>query len=274
MRISLITTLFSVLFASAVGANENTVDYLHALNSPKLHVIEMAEQGRDIGLYVRLPKLYNEVQKYPTIYLLDGGVTFPLLAAYTQYLSSAGDVPPIILVGVAYPGDDFEKGNNRGTDYTAPSSERGYYGGGEAFLNMFKTQAFPLIESTYSSDPDKRIIFGQSLGGQLSLLAALTKPDLFYGHIASNPALHRNLDFFLRLKNNEGAKQRQPKLFVSLAENDEERFAVPARKWVQHMKSNENQSFDFKLSVQDGHNHFSPAPAAFRQGVMWLLPKG
>jgi len=30
------------------------------------------------------------------------------------------------------------------------------------------------------------------------LFNALTKPDRFFGHIASDPALHRNLDYFLQ----------------------------------------------------------------------------
>jgi predicted alpha/beta superfamily hydrolase len=36
----------------------------------------------------------------------------------------------------------------------------------------------------------------QGLGGQFVLYTALTRPDLFWGHIASNPALHRNLPFY------------------------------------------------------------------------------
>ena len=67
---------------------------------------------------------------------------------------------------------------------------------GDISYHLFE-ELIPLIESAYPSDDQQRIIFGQSLGGQFVLYTALTDPALFHGHIASNPALHRNLDFFL-----------------------------------------------------------------------------
>lgn len=269
--LKIIPLLATLIFSVAISAEDVTADYLHSLNEPFFHELVLKEQGRSIGLHVRLPKEYDDTQTYPTVYLLDGGITFPLLAGYSQYLSLAEDIPPVIIVGLAYPGDNFQKGNQRGTDYTAPSSEREHYGGGPAFLNAFKTQIFPLIEGEYRSDPDKRIIFGQSLGGQLTLLAAQTTPNMFYGHIASNPALHRNLDFFLDAKPTGDTQVPQPKVFVSLAENDQQRFAVPARAWVDHWSRQPSKEFQLKTVKLPNQNHFSAAPAAFRRGMMWLL---
>lgn len=89
------------------------------------------------------------------------------------------------------------------------------------------------------------MIFGQSLGGQFVLFTALTDPLLFCGHIASNPALHRNLEFFLRRDAElEDEEHREPadgrvgqartRVFVSVAELDEERFRGPAVRWMEH----------------------------------------
>lgn len=257
------------LMDSVASAAE--ADYLHSLNEPRFHTVEPANIGRTYGLHVRLPDTYEEGVLYPTVYLLDGGITFPMLAAYYRYLSLAEDLPPMILVGIAYPGNTFEKGNYRSTDYTAPSKERTYYGGAFPFMDALKAEIFPLIETRYQSDPKKRIIFGQSLGGQLPIVAAQTRPDLFWGHIASNPALHRNLEFFTNELTPLEQNGFRPKLFVSLAENDDARFQEPAQSWLAYWRERPDIPFEMKVAEQAGHNHFSAAPAAFRQGLMWLF---
>lgn len=246
-------------------------DYLHSLNQPRFHTLQLSENGRTYGLHVRLPDEYAESRRYPTVYLLDGGITFPMLAAYYRYLSLAEDLPPIILVGISYPGNTFETGNYRSTDFTAPSDERTYYGGAFPFLDSFEDEIFPFIEANYRSDPNRRIIFGQSLGGQFSVFAAQTRPELFWGHIASNPALHRNLEFFTTEYTALTDKQTRPKIFVSLAENDDPRFKKPAQEWVSYWRVQSKIPFEMEIRSQPDHNHFSAAPAAFRQGLMWLL---
>ena len=94
--------------------------------------------------------------------------------------------------------DTFEGGNFRSTDYTAPSEERDYWGGAEKCQLFLSSELLPRIENDYRSDSSQRVIFGQSIGGQFVLYTALTESNLFWGHIASNPALHRNLPFFLQ----------------------------------------------------------------------------
>jgi predicted alpha/beta superfamily hydrolase len=194
-----------------------------------------------------------------------------MLGAYYRYLNLAGDVPDMIIVGIAYPGDSFPKGNFRGGDFTVPAESAAHYGGAEKFLSFFESELFPLVESKYQSAPDRRMLFGQSLGGQFSLVAAQTKPELFYGVIASNPALHRNLDYFIDLSEKHLPTLNRPRLFVSLAAEDDERFRIPAQRWVEHYTNQTNAGFTLKISTIQGHNHFSAAPEAFRNGLKWFF---
>jgi predicted alpha/beta superfamily hydrolase len=206
------------------------------------------------------------------VYLLDGGITFPLLSGYFRYLTLAEEVPAAILVGIGYGTDDWQQGNLRGTDYTAQSEEREHYGGAERFQEVLRKEVMPLIETQYRSDPSRRVIFGQSLGGQFVLHAAQTAPGLFWGHIASNPALHRNLPFFLERREPDAEEnRREVRLFVSSAEFDDERFAVPAREWIRHWSAQEPKPWALQTMVIEGENHFSAAPAAFRHGMLWLF---
>jgi predicted alpha/beta superfamily hydrolase len=249
---------------------------MQGLGDVRYHLLSSEMVGRGFHIFVRLPEGYSDDEdaSFPTVYLLDGGITFPLLSGHYRYLTFAEEVPAAILVGIGYGTDDWTRGNLRSTDFTAPSAEREHYGGASRFQEVLRTELFPLIEKTYRSDPDRRVVFGQSLGGQFVIHAAMTAPGLFWGHIASNPALHRNLPFFFEERETEIDQGREKaRLFVSSAEHDDERFRVPAREWMQHWSRQEPKPWLLRTMIIEGENHFSAAPAAFRQGMLWLFDR-
>jgi predicted alpha/beta superfamily hydrolase len=256
------------LLGFAVQAVET--DYLQGLGDTTYHNIQSADLGRDFHVYVMLPDDYNEStdKKYPTIYVLDGGALFPMLVGYYRYLQFGGEIPESIIVGISYGANDFEGGNFRSTDYTAPSDQRAYYGGAENFQRFLKRQLIPKIESTYRARDDRRIIFGQSIGGQFVLYTAQTEPAMFWGHIASNPALHRNLDYFLTQTPTDETDSR---LFVANGTHNDKQFQEPAKKWIEHWSNEERAPWKLKTMDLQGHTHMSAPPAAFRQGMIWLF---
>jgi len=209
-----------VLGLSAPTSASEKIDpaLMSGLGEAHYHRLESEILGRGFHLFVRLPESYGDRPefRFPVAVLLDGGTTFPLLAAYYRYLSLAGEVPDMVLVGLGYGAERREDGNMRGTDFTAESAEREHYGGAPRFLEVLRRELLPLIEDRYRVDPRRRILFGQSLGGQFVIYSASAAPDLFWGHIASNPALHRNLELFLR---RPAATDSAPvaKLFVASA---------------------------------------------------------
>lgn len=177
--IMLITLL---LLSSAIAlADSLDSDLLQSLGEVKYHELKSPQLGRSLHIFVDLPEDYQaSEQSYPTVYLLDGGNTFPLMASYHHYLRFGDEAPAIIIVGISYGADTFKEGNWRSTDYTAPSKERGFWGGAAVFQTVIKDEIFPLIEEGYRSDGEHRVIFGHSLGGQFVLFNALTKPELFF----------------------------------------------------------------------------------------------
>ena len=226
--------------------------------------------GRGFHIYVRLPEGYGDTdRRYPTVYLLDGGNTFPMLAPYYHYLNFGEEVPDMIVIGISYGSDNFENGNFRSTDYTAPSDAREYWGGAESFQAFLRDELFLLVEREYRSNASRRIIFGHSIGGQFVLYTALTQPKLFWGHIASNPALHRNLPFFLAEHADYGGPT-QSKLLVASGTEDDPVFREPALAWIQHWKERHGP-WQMKTIDLEGHSHMSAPPAAFRQGLRWLF---
>ena len=259
----------SVLFLLACLAEADT-RYLQGMGDARYERFESEILGRGFHVFVRLPDDYEQAAdtRYPTIYLLDGGVQFPMLATYHWYLGLGDEVPDAIVVGISYGDSTFEGGNYRSTDFTAPADDREYWGGAPKFQRFFSDELIPHIESHYRARNDRRIIFGQSLGGQFVLYTALTKPDLFWGHIASNPALHRNLSFFLQA---HSAAKSSAKLFVASGSLDAPRYRGPAIEWIDHWSGTADKPWQLETITLDGHTHLSAPPAAFRTGMTWLF---
>jgi predicted alpha/beta superfamily hydrolase len=259
--------LFGLFFVS-LNIKANELQNLTSMQKSQYHLLQSKIINHNYHIYINLPLKYaeNPTKKYPTVYLLDGGITFPLLAGYHQYLMGAEELPEMIIVGISYGTHDYRLGNRRSTDFTAPAKGRDHYGGAEHFQNMLAKELFPLIEESYPSDPAKRIIFGQSIGGQFVIYDSMTSTKNFWGHIASNPAIHRNRDYFLSLDNKAN---NQTKLFISMAEFDDDRFIKPLKKYLK--KAKKYKKWHLKTDKLKSHNHFSAAPMAFRNGMKWLL---
>jgi predicted alpha/beta superfamily hydrolase len=208
---------------------------------------------------------------WPTIYLLDGGTNFPMLVAYHRFLQITDVLPLMIIVGISYGTDNFEDGNNRSTDFTAPSQEREHYGGAAAFDAFLAEQLMPEVQERYAVDPARQTLFGQSLGGQFGLFVAMYGKAPFAAVIASNPALHRNLEFFLAGGSPRDPAADQPRLFVAGGSLDDARFREPALAWMAHWQPIAAKPWRLATRTLEGHTHFSAGPEAFRSGLLWLF---
>ena len=266
----LLAALLLMMSSSLALAVET--QFLQGLGDTQYRHIASKHVGRGYHIYVSLPDGYEESEEtYPTLYVLDGGELFPMLTSYHRYLSFGEGLPKVIIVGISYGSDNFENGNFRSTDFTAPSNERDFWGGAARFKKFLSDELFPLIESDYRSRSDRRIIFGHSIGGQFVLFAAQTDPGLFWGAIASNAALHRNLDFFLQPPPNTDDNS-QTRLFVGNAINDDPTFLEPRARWIERWTNQLEKPFELRVADLEGHTHMSAPPAAYLEGMRWLFP--
>jgi len=268
-----LVTVFLLTVSAASSAVETR--FMQGLGDTDYQRIDSEILDRYFHIFVMLPDEYEQrsEENYPTIYLLDGGALFPLLSAYYRYLHLEEEIPDAIIVGISYGSDTFEDGNYRATDYTAKSSDRDYWGGADKFQNFLSDELLPFIERTYRSRANRRVIFGHSIGGQFVLYTALTKPNLFWGHVASNPALHRNLPFFMQRYGKVETAGERSKLFVGSGSKDELRFRVPTLEWIEHWSNNDDNPWQLKTMTLEGHTHMSAPPASFRHGMTWLFSK-
>jgi predicted alpha/beta superfamily hydrolase len=257
--------------APLVSAETLSVEGMHGLDATQYHSFESESLDKRYHVLVGLPDGYDASadEEYATVYVLDGGVHYPLLKAYSRYLAIADDFPDLILVGISYGTNDWENGNDRSIDYTAPTDEREHWGGAADFQGFLREELIPFIEREYRSDAARRIIFGQSLGGQFVLYTAQTEPGLFWGHIASNAALHRNLALFLEMRPEN--PRHESYLFIGDATGDAARFYEPRQEWIRHWTAQSELPWHLHVERLEDHDHFSAVPAAFRQGIRWLF---
>lgn len=189
---------------------------------------------------VYLPSSYDDAKyaprSYPVLYLLDGGPLFPSAAGVVQYMSSNingnTQIPEMIVVAVP--------NTNRRRDLTpthtlldAEGNKQVLYaktGGGDKFLQFFREELFPEIESKYRTIPHRTIV-GNSLGGLLALHALVQSPDLFQGYIANDPSLWWDGKYVPRQAQKAIAPNRQSvqSVFISSAGKLNDRMSELAR---------------------------------------------
>ncbi len=247
--------------ACTPAPNAPTLAHLPALNGDYFPLTSTAT-GRTYHVYVRLPEAYAETPdvQYPTVYLLDGDSTFPLLAPQHLFLGYDDAIPEAIVVGIAYGG--FGEVNKRGIDFMPPGSAA--ESGAPAFQAMLKDELLPRIEARYRADPARRILVGQSRGGAFVLYSAFTDPDLFWGRIASNPALPPTTDFF---RGPPAPAQRQDlTLAVVNGTRDSPRLRPHTQAWFAHWRG---RPAPWRLHAidLDGGTHAADLPNAYRLGL-------
>ncbi len=239
---------------------------MQAISDTDVTTIAASSTGHRYHILVRPPADYDETQKaYPVIYLLDGGTMFPQLAGFYHYLRFGDELPEAFIVGISYGSDRFAEGNFRASDYTAPAASAAHWGDAPQFAEFLADELLPYIESRYRVNADRRVLFGQSLGGQFVLYAAFQHADLFYGFVASNPALHRNREYFESIIPSSAMQTGQ--LIIAIGEHDAPQFAEPAQHLTKVLGARRNLPWQMAVVELAGESHFSAAPAAFRQGL-------
>jgi len=144
--------------------------------------------AEDRTLNIYLPDGYNDKEKYPVIYLLDGSANedFLHIVGLVQFFSLTFKMPNTIIVGIA--------NVNRKRDFTFPAKIEKFKkmhpitGGSAKFIDFIEKELQPYIKNNYKTN-DSTYLIGQSLGGLIASEILLKKPDLFSNYIIVSPSL-------------------------------------------------------------------------------------
>ena len=234
--------------------------------------IESTTLGRGFDIYVRLPENYDpEGPAYPVVYLLDGDSLFPILGANHLFLHYDDGLPEAVVVGIAYGGFDPSV-NRRHIDFQSPGDgvPEGE-AGAEAFLAFLRDELMPQIEGQFHVDPERRVLFGQSRGGNLVLYSAVRDPDLFWARIASNPSLTPGLESVLA---DAGRSARDDlRVVVTSGTRDRPDLREEAALWVETWQARDvdERPWTVSLITIEGGTHAANAGDAYRRAMNLLF---
>ena len=212
--------------------------------------------GSTYHIYIRLPEGYasKPTTYYPIIYLLDGDSAFPLIAPEHLFLTYDEKLPEAIIVGIAY-GSFSPPINHREIDFGPRAAD---------FQRFLATELIPSVEHRTRADPAKRILVGQSFGGNFVLYSAFTQPELFWGRIASNPSARMHQALMASSPVLTGHRDLHLVIVSGTANNASGRQA--ALNWVGQWRK---QSLPWSLDEIDipGGTHAADIDNAYRLGL-------
>jgi enterochelin esterase-like enzyme len=212
---------------------------------PQFHS-QFLPSDRDITVY--LPPAYDESpdRLYPVLYLQDGQNLFDPRTSYVpgrtwrvaetaDAIIEAGEVEPLIIVGVA------NTGENRLSEYTPSRDWR--MGGGDAqrYGDLLAHELLPFIAENYRvlSGPLHTGLGGSSLGGLVTLYLGLRHPGVF-GHLAvMSPSVWWNHKSIVGYVNERGSEiQHKPRIWLDVGDSEGRRTLADAELLERRLRAN------------------------------------
>lgn len=177
------------------------------------------------------------------LWVLDANLFFGTVVETTRLMAQLfGELPPLLVAGVAYPGADPRfQAELRGRDFT-PTRDAGFavgaaslpgppprlpeaerLGGAEAFGEILLGPARDTLRAAYDTVSGGDILFGSSLGGLFVIDLLQRRPDAFRGWIAVSPALWWDDGVVLRRERERppSAPAREGEVFLAVGRDEE-----------------------------------------------------
>lgn len=252
------------------------------LPGTEVRMLPSANVDQEYKLFILLPADYHESEEsYPVLYFTDGNWlvgSCPLLTWLP--------IPPMIMVGIGYPVDDFadifrlrardflptrneEEEKIIEERYQAPMDS----GGGSRFLSFIRDELFPFINNQYRTKPDDRTLFCYSYGGTFGVYTLFNKPETFSRYIIGAPDLGWDNELCFKYEKQYAEKESDlpVKLFLAVGTLDEDlvvdRNVSTLFRFHAILKSRNYEGLDMNFKVFEGESH----PTAVVPTASWGL---
>ena len=248
--------------------------------------------GADFQISVSFPFGYHQMQdaQFPVLYLPDAWWTFGMATDIARVLSADQLIPPMLVVGIGYPGGlgdaialrvrDMTLRRSDGVEQMIAQEVAAFgphppltSGGADDFLRFLTEELVPRIERDYRGDPNQRVLHGHSLGGSFVIDAVFRRPEAFTHYIASAPAIEidAGVSFLNEQEYAAGHESIAATLYIAIGTLDEpDRFAsVAALEDTLHVR--EYDDLRWQVSRFDGQTHRSVMPVVLRDGLRWVF---
>ena len=253
-----------------VGATGRPV----SIPGSEIRTLRSTATGTTYELYIGYPDGWTPGSgtRYPVVYFPDAQWDFKVVRAIYENEVYDGTVPPMILVGITYPGVNPDYLTLRAHDLTpvveadVPGS-----GGAPAFLTFLTSQVVPYVEQSLGGDPRRRYLLGNSYGGLFTLHAMYQDPAFFAGYVSSSPVVTFG-DRALERADAAYAASRKPlatRLFVTVGTT--ERLHVPVMTFLATLTGRGYQGLHLGTRELDGEGHAGGKAEAYSRGLRYLF---
>ena len=226
-------------------------------------------------ILISLPAEYNNTNRnYPVIYLLDADRSFGMVRDILRWLEFAGEMPPVILIGIAYSEDWWQK---RSRDYTPYPDELNTWGewplaGGAPNYTSFLEDELEEKLNTFRIDKTDKAIIGHSLGGLFCLHVMFTNPDLFDKYLIISPAVIWNNYAVLEDTQKLMRNKNQIKVFTAIGNlEDQKKLLLPWNRLNEMVAQTNFQNMVWETRLYENQTHISVMPVAMTDGLKFLF---
>jgi len=266
----------SIATVTSIAAAQNPVPV--TIQGTEVRELTSAK-GIHYRLYVSLPPGYGEAGRtYPVLYMLDADYSFAIAHNITDHLTVRGDLPPVLLVAIAYdPAGQEGYRLNRTRDYTPTHVDTGGYGpeyqrlsgGAPDFLTFIRRELIPFIGRTYAVSED-RTLMGHSYGSLFALWAMLDEPGLFNRMIAVSPSIWYDDRLLLQLLAKRKASLPPVRIYFGVGGREPLRMATDAEQYAAELNSLAAFNGQVAIHVVPSETHNSIFPIALTEGLRWV----
>lgn len=202
--------------------------------------IHSRRTGESYRILVRLPSMPAPQAGYPTLWMLDGDASFPLVfskpaGGLFPMVSTPADRAGGLTVAIGFPGGAPFDAPARSRNYTPrPDHETGdivssVFGGAENFLHFLVEELRPAISARYPIDPARNTLFGFSYGGLFTIHTLLHCPGHFQRYWAASPSLWFSDALMMRRMRSDAATNATERLAITVGKDEQyATHALPA----------------------------------------------
>jgi hypothetical protein len=234
------------------------------------------EVDDEFEIYLDLPDGYADGgdHTYPVVYLLDADWYFDGshwrlpegLVGIVGDLVRRGDLPPVILVGVGYPG-----ATQRARDFLAEP---------ERFLGFLVRELIPVVDVRFRTDPSAgRILVGHSDGGFCTINALLSygaRPEPpFTGFVALSGDYGKQgliwdaeERLYYRLYRD---RRLEAAVYLAAGRLEESRFQSTGERLAELLEGRGYEGLRLEWRLYDDHGHSSIVGPGIRDGLKWVF---
>lgn len=240
-----------------------------------------SSEGERYTLFISYPENYenDKTATYPVLYLLDADACFASVQSIVHNLARSGDVPKMLVIGIAYGVDDLGNWKRR-RDFT-PTVDLSYNeqtGGAGALKAFLRDDLIPYIDGHFRTIEGERTLAGYSYSGLFSVYSMLKEPELFRRCIAVSPSLWWDGNVIFLHEQLSGLRRLPEASYLYFSVGDRETFEDESPSMLDNAKDLASrisaggyQNLRVKFSVLEEESHFSGFPIAFTKGLRFVF---